>query len=72
MGTQHWVVSQSPPTHIGDDTEILTSIAPVAFGISFSIRGSTRVAALGKKTKAHYDFAVGLKRGQRILVAHGR
>ena len=72
MGTKYWVVSLSPYPLIGDDTENLTSIAPVAFGISFSISGSTRVAALGKKTKAHYNFAVGFKRDQCVSVAHGR
>ena len=57
--------------HICDDTELLTSIAPVALGISWNLSGGRRVA-LGKKTKAHYNFAVGLKRGPRISVAHGR
>ena len=58
--------------HIGDDTERLTSIAPVALGISLNLSGGTRVAALRKKTEAHYNFAVGFKRDQRISVAHGR
>ena len=58
--------------HIDDDTQLLTRFAPVALGISLNLSGGRRVAALGKKTKAHYNFAVGLKRGQRISVAHGR